>query len=158
MITAEIASEANYLTVDDTPSVFAELESPDGSTFRFLGLHPQPPIPGVDSDERDAQILYAARFARKSGVPLVTTGDFNDAAWSDTAQSFKTLGRYLDPRVGRGFFVSFSANSWLLRCPIDQIFATEDVAMVSLHLGPHVGSNHYPVIAQPKSTGMPLPN
>lgn len=143
-----IEAKIVYLTVDDTPSVFAELETADGAPFRFVGLHPQPPIPGVDSDERDAQILYAARFARKSGIPLVAMGDFNDAAWSDTAQTFKTLGRYLDPRVGRGLFASFSANSWLLRCPIDQIYATEDVAMVSLRLGPHVGSDHYPVIAQ----------
>lgn len=145
-----IEAKIAYLTADDTPSVFAELESPNGLPFRFVGLHPQPPIPGVDSDERDTQILYAARFARRSGMPLVAMGDFNDAAWSDTAQSFKTLGRYLDPRVGRGLFASFSANSWLLRCPIDQIYVTEDVAMVSLRLGPHVGSDHYPVIAQLK--------
>ena len=36
------------------------------------------------------------------GMPLVAMGDFNDAAWSDTAQKFKALGGYVDPRRGRG--------------------------------------------------------
>lgn len=137
-----------YLTPDDTPSVFAELTAPNGRSFRFVGLHPQPPVPGVDTKERDDQILFAARFARKTGSPLIAMGDFNEAAWSDTSQSFKTLGRYVDPRVGRGLYASFDANSWLLRCPIDQFYSTQDVAMVSLRLGPHIGSDHFPVIAQ----------
>ena len=54
----------------------------------------------VDTEERDEQILYAARFARGSDRPLVAMGDFNDAAWSDTAQRFKQL-RALRRSAGR---------------------------------------------------------
>ncbi len=54
-----------YLTTDDTPSVFAQLTGPDGTTFRFVGLHPRPPVPGQSTKERDAQIYYSARFAAK---------------------------------------------------------------------------------------------
>ncbi len=86
------------LTTGDTPSVFAQLKGPDGTVFRFAGLHPRPPVPGQDTEERDAEIYYAARFAAKSGVPLIATGDFNDVAWSDTSQSFKHVGQYLDPQ------------------------------------------------------------
>jgi len=133
---------------DDTPAVFAELKTRDGAVFRFVGLHPRPPVPGEDSESRDAQILYAARFAAKSGVPLVAMGDFNDAAWSDTAQRFKHVGGYLDPRIGRGFFSSFDATRWWFRCPIDQLYATPDVAMVSFRRGPDIGSDHFPIIAE----------
>ena len=136
------------LSLDDTPSVLAELTAPDGATaFRFVGLHPRPPVPGQDTDERDAEVLYAARFARRSGVPLVAMGDFNDAAWSDTSQRFKHVGGYLDPRIGRGLYASFNANHWLIRCPIDQLFVTPDVAVVSFGRGPHVGSDHFPIVA-----------
>lgn len=137
-----------HLTPDETPSLFAELIAPNGAHFRFIGLHPQPPVPGEDSDERDAQTLYAARFARGTEMPLVTMGDFNDVAWSHTAQRFKRVGPYLDPRVGRGFFASFDANRPLLRFPLDQFYVTENVAVVSLHRGPHVGSDHFPMIAR----------
>ncbi len=94
-----------YLTTSNTPSMFAQMTGPGGTTFRFVGLHPRPPVPGQSTEERDAQICYAAKFARRSGIPLIATGDFNDVAWSDTSRSFKHVGQYLDPRIGRGFFV-----------------------------------------------------
>ncbi len=130
------------LTADDTPAVLAEMRAPNGQTFRFVGLHPQPPVPGQDTEERDAQITYAARFARKSGVPVVAMGDFNEAAWSDRAQHFKRVGGYVDPRVGRGLFASFNAKHPMIRCPIDQIYVTADIAMVSIGLLEPFGSDH----------------
>ncbi len=143
-----VKAEVVYLTRDGTPSVFAELRTPSGRVFHFVGLHPQPPVPGVDTEERDTQILYAARFARRTDVPLVTMGDFNDAAWSPTSRLFKHYGRYLDPRVGRGLYASFHAKSLLIRCAIDQLFVTDDVALVDLHLGAKTGSDHFPVVAR----------
>jgi endonuclease/exonuclease/phosphatase (EEP) superfamily protein YafD len=135
------------LTTGDTPSVFAQLTSPEGTTFRFVGLHPRPPLPGQDTEDRDAQIYYAARFAVKNGVPLIAMGDFNDVAWSDTSQSFKHVGQYLDPRRGRGFFASFDANKPYLRFPIDQFYATEGVAVVSIDRLDYIGSDHFPMAA-----------
>jgi endonuclease/exonuclease/phosphatase (EEP) superfamily protein YafD len=137
-----------HLTRDGTPTVLAELRDREGRPFTFVGLHPQPPVPGQDTEERDAQIIFAARFARKSDRPLVAMGDFNDAAWSDTAQSFKRVGGYVDPRVGRGLFASFNAANLLIRCPIDQVYVTADVAVVSIALGGKVGSDHFPLIAR----------
>ena len=136
------------LTAEDNPATFATLRAPSGAPFRFVGLHPQPPVPGDDTDERDAHILYAARFARTAELPLVAMGDFNDAAWSDTARRFKRYGRYVDPRVGRGVYASFDANRPLFRCAVDQLYLTEDMAISEFRLGPHVGSDHFPIIAR----------
>ncbi len=139
---------AVYLVNDETPAVFAELEDAKGRVLRYVGLHPRPPLPGADTEERDAQILFAARFARQSHVPLVAMGDFNDAAWSDTADLFKSVGEYLDPRVGRGFYASFDARSKLLRAPIDHFYHSEEVAVVSFHRGAYFGSDHFPIVAR----------
>lgn len=141
-------AEIIHLTPDETPSLVAELRTPGGRLFHFVGLHPQPPVPGVDTDERDAQMLYAARFARRTDVPLITMGDFNDAAWSHTSRLFKHYGQYLDPRIGRGLYASFHAKNPLIRCAIDQLFITEEVAVVSFQLGERIGSDHFPVIAR----------
>lgn len=135
------------LTTDETPSVFAQLRGPAGTTFRFVGLHPRPPVPGEDTDERDAQIYYAARFAAKTGIPLIAMGDFNDVAWSDTSQSFRHVGQYLDPRIGRGFFSSFHAGKPYMRFPIDHFYATEGVAVVAIERLGNVGSDHFPMAA-----------
>ena len=134
-----------YLTASDTPSIFAELRGPGGAPFRFVGLHPRPPVAAQSTQQRDAQIYYAARFASKAGMPLIATGDFNDVAWSDTSQTFKQVGQYLDPRVGRGFFASFDARKFWLRFPIDQIFVTQDVAVVSIQRLAFIGSDHFPM-------------
>lgn len=141
------AARIIQLTDSDTPSVFAQLESPDGTTFRYVGLHPRPPVPGISTKDRDAQIHYAARFAASSGIPLIATGDFNDVAWSDTSQMFKRVGHYLDVRIGRGFFASFDATKWYLRFPIDQFYTTRDIAVVSIKRYPYVGSDHFPIAA-----------
>lgn len=143
-----VEARIEHLTADDTPSVFADLLTPSGRPFHFVGLHPQPPVPGVATAERDAQLLYAARFARRTDVALVTMGDFNDAAWSPTARLFKHYGRYLDPRMGRGLYASFHATSVLVRCAIDQFYVTEEVAVVDFRLGGRTGSDHLPVIAR----------
>lgn len=142
-----VQSEVAFLTADETPSVWAELKTRSGRVFRFVGLHPEPPVPGVDTDERDVQILYAARFARATDIPLIVMGDFNDAAWSPTSRLFKHYGRYLDPRIGRGLYASFHAKNPLIRCAIDQLFVTEEVAMVDFRLGEKTGSDHFPVVA-----------
>ena len=137
-----------YLTPDETPTLFAELETPDGHRFRLVGLHPRPPVPGNSTEDRDAQIIYAARFAREINMPLIAVGDFNDAAWSDTSRRFKKVGGYVDPRVGRGMIASFDAKSRLLRAPIDQFYATPDIGLVDFGRGPNVGSDHFPIITR----------
>ena len=141
-------AEIVFLTRDETPAVFAALRAPSGQLFHFVGLHPEPPVPGVDAEERDVQILHAARFARKTNVPIVVMGDFNDAAWSPTSRLFKHYGRYLDPRIGRGLYASFHANNWLVRCAIDQLFLSDDVAVVDFRLGEKIGSDHFPILAR----------
>ena len=78
-------------------------------------------------------------------MPLIATGDFNDVAWSDTSQSFKHVGQYLDPRIGRGLFASFDAKKPYLRFPIDHFYATEGVAVVSIERLAYVGSDHFPM-------------
>ena len=143
-----IRAEVVYLTPDDTPSVFAHLKDKAGREFRFIGLHPQPPVPGVDTDERDAETYYAALFARKTSLPIVIMGDFNDSAWSDTSRTFQLIGEYLDPRVGRGMIASFDARSRFLRVPIDQMFMSQEIALSAYRRGPFVGSDHYPMIAE----------
>lgn len=131
----------------DKPTLYAELKDRRGRAFRFVGLHPAPPVPGQDTDSRDAKIAYAARFARKSGVPVVIMGDFNAAAWSHMAQRFKRIGGYLDPRLGRGPLPSFDATHPILRFPIDQLYVTPDVALVNFERGEKIGSDHFPMLA-----------
>ncbi|WP_299965227.1 endonuclease/exonuclease/phosphatase family protein [uncultured Roseobacter sp.] len=141
-----VAAETVFLSDDTTPALLAEIESPGGAFF-FVGLHPRPPVPGSDTEERDAQIQRAAQIADRNRLPVVAMGDFNDVAWSWTAERFKHHGNFLDPRVGRGMLASFDATSWLMRFPIDQLYVTEGIDLVSFTRTDPVGSDHFPMRA-----------
>ncbi|MGB7408711.1 MAG: endonuclease/exonuclease/phosphatase family protein, partial [Pontixanthobacter sp.] len=89
------------LAQKDTPSVFATLTA-NGMDFSMVGLHPRPPVPGQDTEERDAELIMAAKILRDRTMPAIAFGDFNDVAWSDTTRLFRQTGQMIDPRVGRG--------------------------------------------------------
>lgn len=135
------------LAQKDTPSVFATLTA-NGREFRVIGLHPHPPRPGQDTEERDAEIVLAARQARELKIPVLAIGDFNDVAWSDTTRLFLDVGSFLDPRIGRGTYATFPADKTWLGWPLDHLFTTEEFLLDDMRVGPAVGSDHRPVIAQ----------
>ncbi len=136
------------LTEAGTPSIHAQITTRGGQRFRFVALHPRPPHPGQDTEERDAEIAIAAMMTRRIGMPTLTMGDFNDVGWSETSQLFRRLGGYIDPRVGRGFYATFPAGIPAFRWPLDHVFFTEDFAIYSLGTGTDVGSDHLPVRAE----------
>ncbi|QDH35792.1 endonuclease/exonuclease/phosphatase family protein [Porphyrobacter sp. YT40] len=130
----------------DTPSIMAQLATKH--PFVLMGLHPRPPHPGQDTEERDAEILIAARRAARLDMPVIAIGDFNDVAWSNTSQTFKRIGGYLDPRIGRGTFATFPADLPWLAWPLDHVFMTEEFTLRDIRVLEDVGSDHRPVSAR----------
>ena len=131
----------------DTPSVFATLQAGENS-FRMIGLHPRPPKPKQDTEERDAEIIVAAKKAQDMAMPVLALGDFNDVAWSDTTRLFMDIGGFLDPRRGRGTYATFPADYVWLGWPLDHLFVTEEFLLAEKRVGENVGSDHRPVHAR----------
>ena len=141
------SAQIEFLSVDNTPSLRAELIGPTGEGFNFIGLHPRPPVPGNDTVTRDEQIKKAALLTNNANWPTVCMGDFNDVAWSWTSKRFKQYGGFLEPRVGRGMYSTFHAQYPLISLPIDQLFITSGIGVISFGLLEDFGSDHYPVTA-----------
>ncbi|WFL77532.1 endonuclease/exonuclease/phosphatase family protein [Altererythrobacter arenosus] len=131
----------------DTPSVFATLTA-GARNFRMIALHPRPPQPRQDTEERDAEIVMAARKSRDTSMPVLAIGDFNDVAWSDTTRLFKDVGSFLDPRVGRGPHATFPAGMVWLGWPLDHLFVTEEFLFKDVQVSKSVGSDHRAMIAE----------
>lgn len=142
-----IRADFVFLADDKTPSLRAELCGPDGAGFNFIGLHPRPPVPGNDTEERDEQIKTAAQLAGNADWPTVCMGDFNDVAWSWTSKRFKRYGDFLEPRVGRGMYSTFHAQYPLLSVPIDQFYLTKGIGLVGFGRLEEFGSDHFPLRA-----------
>jgi endonuclease/exonuclease/phosphatase (EEP) superfamily protein YafD len=137
-----------FLVDEDVPSLRVTVKLRSGERIEFFGLHPRPPDPGHDTDERDAEILIVGREVRECTRPAVVAGDLNDVAWSDTTRLFQTLSGLLDPRRGRGMFNTFHSRYPVFRWPLDHVFHDRRFALVRLQRLRSIGSDHFPVLTE----------
>ncbi|MDB4293550.1 endonuclease/exonuclease/phosphatase family protein [Maribacter sp.] len=139
-------TKVRYLIEDTIPSITAKLLLPSKDTLQLFAIHPAPPTPqhNPSSVDRDAEMMKVALFSRKSRLPMVVMGDFNDVAWSETTALFQKASGLLDLRKGRGFYSTYNAKNFLMRWPLDHIFTSPDFRVIAVQRGENVGSDHYP--------------
>ena len=153
-----------YLVDDSIPSIHSLLILPSGEKIQLHAIHPTPPMPqhNPSSTDRDAEMMMVAKMARESDLPVIVAGDFNDVAWSQTTSLFLRVSGLLDPRVGRGFYNTYNANSWLMQWPLDHLFVSEEFRMLEILKGTHIESDHFPFYAllslEPESASDQKPN
>ncbi len=139
-----------YLVDKEIPSIHSKLLLPTGDTIQLYTIHPTPPMPqhNPSSSDRDAEMMKIANLSRESKYPVIVLGDFNDVAWSATTSLFHNVGELLDPRMGRGFYNTFSANSFLLRWPLDHIFISSEFRVNTIQVGNDIESDHFPTYSE----------
>lgn len=142
------ASEVRFLVEKDIPSVRVTILLRSGEPVEFFGLHPRPPEPQQDTDERDAELLIVGRQVQNCAIPAIVAGDLNDVAWSNTTRLFQKVSGLLDPRQGRGMFSTFHASYPMLRWPLDHVFHDRRFALLQLRRLPSIGSDHFPVLVE----------
>jgi endonuclease/exonuclease/phosphatase (EEP) superfamily protein YafD len=141
-------ARVEHLVEPDVPSIHARVRLPGGARVALHCVHPRPPAPGEsdESRQRDAELLLVGHRVRDETGPVVVCGDLNDVAWSRTTRLFQKVSRLVDPRKGRGLFSTFHARWPLLRWPLDHVFHSDDLRLVTLRRLPYVGSDHFPVL------------
>ncbi|WP_260483787.1 endonuclease/exonuclease/phosphatase family protein [Sphingomicrobium flavum] len=130
----------------DIPSIKGELSLRDGSRVTFHGVHPEPPHPGENSGERDAELVLVGREVREDGGATLVFGDMNDVAWSSTSRLFLETSGMGDPRVGRRLMPTFNAKWPLFRWPLDHLFVSPHFSLVKMERLDGIGSDHFPVL------------
>lgn len=142
--------QVNYMVEDSIPSIQSKVRLPQGSLVQLFAIHPTPPMPQHNprSTDRDAEMMKIALKSYEREIPVIVTGDFNDVAWSETTALFQQTGKLLDPRVGRGFYNTYNANSFLLRWSLDHLFTSEEFRVEDISLGESSGSDHFPFYAE----------
>ena len=154
-----VKSEVRFIVQDDVPSIHAVLRLKDHQHVCIHALHPRPPEPmnNQDSAPRDAELIVMGKEIDKHqrADPTVVCGDLNDVAWSFTTQLFLRLSKLLDPRMGRGMYNSFKADSKIWRFPLDHVFHSDEFKLIDLRVCDFVGSDHFPMLielsCQPKA-------
>ncbi|MEP0546815.1 MAG: endonuclease/exonuclease/phosphatase family protein [Rhodothermales bacterium] len=140
--------EVREVVEDSIPSIWGSFELPSGESVAFAFIHPRPPQPADDTDNRDAELVLVAREVEDHDGPLIVAGDFNDVAWSYTTELFQEISGLLDPRIGRGLYATFHADYPPMRWPLDHVFHSEALEVVELRRLDHVGSDHFPILVE----------
>lgn len=132
------------------PSIHTKVQLPGGELVHLHAVHPRPPFPdeAASTTKRDAELLIVGKRAARHGGPTIVAGDLNDVAWSETTRLFQKMSGLLDPRIGRGRFNTYHASHWWLRWPLDHIFLSCHFRLRRLELQPHIGSDHFPILAE----------
>ena len=146
-------SAVQTLVMEEVPSLTTTVTLRDGQRFRFHAVHPEPPVPHIDSVGRDAELLKVAEIVATEKLPSIVSGDLNDVAWSHTTRLFQRVSRLLDPRVGRGFYNTFDARYVFIRWPLDHLFHDARFAIISMRRLAAGGSDHFPMFFRLALTG-----
>jgi endonuclease/exonuclease/phosphatase (EEP) superfamily protein YafD len=134
-----------HLLQPGIPSANVRIKLRSGEEIDLHAVHPEPPTPGDDSGERDAELVMVGREVRNVGRAAVVVGDLNDVAWSRTSRLFRRVAGMGDPRVGRGLYPTFNAKYPLLRWPLDHLYVSPHFDLMSINLLPDIGSDHFPI-------------
>jgi endonuclease/exonuclease/phosphatase (EEP) superfamily protein YafD len=155
--------DAGWLRELRVPAILARAEV-GGARLAIALVHPPPPL---EDRARVEQLRHfdaiagrihaialgdpgAAEAAGAPGAPkapFLLMGDFNAAPWSRAFARLRGAAGACDTRAGFGAQTSFPADGWLLRIPIDHVLASCAIGVRDRRVGPAVGSDHLPVIA-----------
>lgn len=128
------------------PAVVARV-SHGGATLGVVLVHPLPPVSGAALDAQHAVLAAAADRARALAAPVILLGDLNTTPWSPAFARLLARSGLCDTRAGFGLQATFPAGLAIARIPIDHLLASCTVGVRDRRIGPDVGSDHLPVIA-----------
>ena len=141
-------AETNFLVDKKVPSFHVQIISPNEKIIQFIGLHPRPPAPWTNAENKDLELIKAAIMTNWNSLPSIVSGDLNDVGWSRATREFKQISGLLDPRIGRGFFNTYNALIPLFRMPIDHFFVSHHFKLVKMKRLEKFGSDHFPVLVE----------
>ncbi len=128
------------------PSIVATIDF-DANPTMIVGSHPLPPISPKYYQARNRQLQELGSFiASQDILSKIVMMDMNTTPWSFVFDDFKTASGLRDSRNGFGIQSTWPTWIPLLWIPIDHVFVSESVKVVSRSVGPFLGSDHYPVI------------
>jgi endonuclease/exonuclease/phosphatase (EEP) superfamily protein YafD len=143
-----VDAEIRHIVKNAIPSIDCTVNLND-HPIRFFGVHPEPPSPTEQetSTDRDAELMRLASEIKKIDSSIIVAGDLNDVVWSRVSELFTKESGLIDPRIGRGFFSTFSAKlPKIFRFPVDQLYHTNDIHHAQLRTITVKGSDHLGIL------------
>jgi endonuclease/exonuclease/phosphatase (EEP) superfamily protein YafD len=118
-----------------------------GSSVTVLGVHLNWPLGPRNSQYRNEELAGVVAFSKAQREPLIVAGDFNLTPWSEYFSDALEESGLHDSARGFGLTRSWPAQFALLGMRIDHCFLSREWKSVRVDIGPALGSDHLPVVA-----------
>ena len=131
---------------DPTPRHLAAELSIGAGRIGLIAVHPTNPLRFSHAHRIPAEFEAVAQLCRAAQEDLIVTGDCNAAGWSSYLRALETTAMLANDRKVR--------PSWpvwlppLVRLPLDHVWVRGRVALLKAGLGPKLGSDHLPLVAE----------
>ncbi|MGF1547629.1 MAG: endonuclease/exonuclease/phosphatase family protein [Thiotrichales bacterium] len=115
-----------------------------GREIEVVGIHPPPPMSAEWTAARDDLLMNVAGYLSPLERPAIVLGDLNATPWSAGYRAFidaSGLAR------GRGLHPTWPSFFGLPVIPIDHVLVSAPLSLSRVALGPEIGSDHYPLLA-----------
>lgn len=112
--------------------------------FNLTAAHPMPPIGALYARSRDEGLRVEAALLGGADLPGILVGDLNDTPWG---AGMRSVG--IDLKRASGMAPTWP-NAWgvFSLLPLDHVLVTRGWLRLSSSLGPDIGSDHRPVVAE----------
>lgn len=144
--TSDVDVSLPIIGFGEIPSVHATVRIRQ-KTVHMIATHPVPPVGPTHAALRRRHLTHLADTISGISDPLIVVGDLNCTPFAPEFDDLLSSGRILDASRVWGLSLTWPAPIWPVLIPIDHVLFRPEVVVTDLHLGPYVGSDHYPVVA-----------
>ncbi|QDU37935.1 Endonuclease/Exonuclease/phosphatase family protein [Maioricimonas rarisocia] len=119
----------------------------DGVPVTLFGVHTYAPFHRWMSEMRDYQFGQLADLVNQTDTRVIVAGDLNATTWSAGLKQMLAATGLIDTRVGFGLQPTWPDAAWPLRIAIDHCLVSDGITTVDRQVGPAIGSDHFPIVA-----------
>jgi endonuclease/exonuclease/phosphatase (EEP) superfamily protein YafD len=116
------------------------------SRLTLLGVHLHWPLGAHNAHARNEELVTVGALARAQAGPLLVVGDFNTTQWSFHFQDAVWESGLNDCARGQHVTASWPSYVSWMGIRIDHCLASRHWRVIDMRTGPHVGSDHRPLI------------
>lgn len=138
-----------FLQFDDSevPALSAVVAVGDREV-EIHGAHPVPPMAGAWTNSRNRYLEEFAKRIASRQRPAIVMGDFNTTIWSQRLREFIQATDLRDSGAKRGYVPTWQPTLLPIAIPIDHVLHSRELTCTHREVGPRLGSDHRPVIAE----------
>lgn len=118
-----------------------------GTPVTVLGVHLNWPLGPRNAEFRNQELQALVQLSKAQQQPLLVAGDFNLTPWSQHFSVALTESGLRDAALGFGLARSWPAQFAPVGIRIDHCLASPHWRSVAANVGPWLGSDHLPVVA-----------